>query len=589
VAIPKALERKEMSMSPKSKPKARDGGPAIPAQPNLNDVLLALKSHNGLSQSRVRDLCSSVKRVALLLGDEPARIPLDLPAISAQLAATSPAASGLTGKTFSNIRSNFLAAVRATGLKPVQRFAKAPLSAAWRRLMAELSARRAHIGLSRLAGYASSIGIEPAEVDDATIQAFITAVRGGTLHRKPNDLYRQVAQIWNEAAQQSGFGLRPVAVPSFRRPARRIEWLLLPARFRQDVENFLTWCAGRDPFAVNARSRALAARTISLRRNQIHAAATALVESGVKPSAIRSLADLVTANNFKRILGRRHELVGGQENVFNHYLAWALLQIARQWVKLRASVVAKLTLLARRVPMPPSGLTDKNKCALRQFDDPAVLRRLFNLPHRLWAEVKRDPRPDTRTLVKAQAALAVGILCYIPLRLQNLAALSFDIHLFLHEGPGAISTLELSADQVKNRIPMAFDLPSELAKMLVEYRNRIAPRIIGRRPDKLFVNVDGSLKTPWTVAWTIRTYLRKRAGIVMSSHQFRHLAAKLLLDAQPGSIETVRQFLGHKSDRTTVAAYTGMDSRRAGRHHQRLVEQALAAQSLKRRRRGSSS
>lgn len=571
-------------MRTKSKAKAPQGGAGIPAQPNLSVVLLALKNHKGLSQSRVRDLCSSVKRVAMLLGDELARIPLDLPAISAKLASINPVALGLTGKTFSNIRSNFLAAVRASGLKPVRRFAKAPRSAAWQRLMAELSARRAHIGLSRLAGYAGSMGIEPAEVDDATIQAFITAVRDGTLHRKPNDLHRQVAQIWNEAVQQSGFGLQAITVPSFRRPARRIEWLFLPARFRQDVENFLTWCAGLDPFAVNARSRALAARTINLRRNQIHAAATALVESGVKPSAIRSLADLVTAKNFKRILGRRHELVGGRENVFNHDLAWALLQIARQWVKLRAPAVAELTRLARRVPMPTSGLTDKNKCALRQFDDPAVLRRLFNLPHRLWAEVKRDPSPDARTLVKAQAALAVGILCYIPVRLQNLAALSFDVHLFLHEGPGAISTLELSADQVKNRMPMAFDLPSKLAKMLVEYRNRIAPQIFGRRPDKLFVNVDGSPKTPWTVAWTIRTYLRKRAGIVMSSHQFRHLAAKLLLDAQPGSFETVRQFLGHKSDRTTVAAYAGMDTRRAGRHHQRLVEQALETQSPTRRR-----
>ena len=52
--------------------------------------------------------------MASLLGDDPARIPLDLPAISARLAAVSPAAAGLTKKTFSNIRSDFVSAVKIT-------------------------------------------------------------------------------------------------------------------------------------------------------------------------------------------------------------------------------------------------------------------------------------------------------------------------------------------------------------------------------------------------------------------------------------------------------------------------------------------
>ena len=39
---------------------------------------------------------------------------------------------------------------------------------------------------------------------------------------------------------------------------------------------------------------------------------------------------------------------------------------------------------------------------------------------------------------------------------------------------------------------------------------------------------------------------------MLSSHQFRHLSAKVLLDAEPGNFETVRQLLGHKSRRQTV-------------------------------------
>jgi integrase len=129
---------------------------------------------------------------------------------------------------------------------------------------------------------------------------------------------------------------------------------------------------------------------------------------------------------------------------------------------------------------------------------------------------------------------------------------------------------------VKNRTDLAFDIPPEVAKMLIEYRDRIAPKVIGHRPDRLFVKADGTPKNQWSVAWLIRTYLKKRAGIELSSHQFRHLSAKVLLDAQPGNFETVRQLLGHKSLTTTVGAYAGIDSRRAGRHHQRLVAEALA-------------
>src|SRR5262245_24849395 len=227
------------------------------------------------------------------------------------------------------------------------------------------------------------------------------------------------------------------------------------------------------------------------------------------------------------------------------------------------------------MPMPQPGLTDKNKGFLRQFDDPAVLQRLHDLPDRLWAEVRRQP-PHFRTLAKAQAALALSILCYIPLRLQNLVPLTFDVHLFVRAQANAISSLEISAPEVKNKTDMAFDIPRRTAKMLIEYRDRIVPKIIGRRSDRLFVNADGSPKSQSTVAWLIKTYARRRAGIVLTSHQFRHLSAKVLLDAEPGSFETVRQLLGHKSLKTTVGAYAGIDSRRAARHHQHLIEQALA-------------
>src|SRR5262249_2115911 len=264
-----------------------------------------------------------------------------------------------------------------------------------------------------------------------------------------------------------------------------IDWTLLPLAFRKDVDAFLGWSAGDDPYAANVRPRTLAPGTIKLRRAQIHAAATALAESGASAKTIRSLRDLVSPRNVKRILRRRNEMVGGHENIFNHDLAWTLVEIARRWVKADPRVLDELKRLASRVPTPVRGLTSKNKTTLRQFDDPANLRKLFDFTIRLWAEVKRDTTPTSLTLLKAQAALAVGILYSMPLRPQILSVLKFDEHLFLPEPPGPISSLEPPAHEVKNRIPLAFAIPPHLVKMLIEYRNRLAPKVIGRRPDRL--------------------------------------------------------------------------------------------------------
>ena len=550
----------------------------------LAAMLAALDRPGKLSATRLRDLRSAVKRVANLLGDEPAGLPLDIAGISARLNTINPLAAGMTAKRLANIRSDFLAAAKVCGVQPVT--GRKSLSPEWAKLFKRLSGRRAHIGLSRLARYASARGIRPCDINDDVIVGFIAAVRNGSLHREPNRLHRQVTLIWNEAAARvPGLGLQTVTVASFRGPPKRVDWALLPAAFRQDVDNYLSWGSGSDPFAADARSRALAPETLRLRRDQIHAAASALVECGTKPASIRSLADLVTANNLKTILRRRLERVGGEENSFNHNLGRVLLQIAREWVKVDPPVLAELKRLVGKMPVPAMGLTDKNKRFLRQFDDPKALRRLVQLPEQLWSEVKRDSKPSFRTLAKAHAALAIAVLTYIPLRVQNLSDLAFDTHLFLRAGTGAISTLELSNGEVKNKRDLAFDIPHAVAKMLLEYRDRIAPRIIGHRPARLFVKVDGTPKGQRSVARLIASYAKRRAGIVVSPHQFRHLSAKVLLDAQPGAFETVRQLLGHKNDQTTVNAYAGIDSRRAARHHQHLIDKAIADASLPRLRR----
>jgi len=574
-----------MTKRPEQKPPAQ---PA-PERVTLAGVLAALEHPSKLSATRVRDLRSAVKRVAALLGNEPAAIALDMAGISMRLAAVNPIAAGMTIKRFANIRSDFLAAVKASGLLPVKAkklpgaaHQKAPLSDPWLDLFRRLAHRRAHIGLSRLARYASAQGLAPRDINDDVIEDLMAAVREGSLCPRPSVLHRQITLIWNGAARDPALALQPVTVPPYR-AIRRINWALLPAAFRQDVNDYLSWCRVSDPFAPDARRCPLAPQTLRLCRDQIHAAVTALIESGTEASTIRSLADLVSPNHFKCILRKRLDSVGGEEKCFNHDLGRALVRIAHEWVKVDAQVSAELKRLVGKLPRPILGLTAKNKKFLRQFDDPIVLRRLYRLPERLWAEIKRDGKPHFRTLAKAQTALAIAILSYTGLRPQNLTNLAFDTHLFMREKARALSSLEVPAHEVKNGMERAYDIPPHVAKMLIEYRDRFAPKILGHRPTRLFVNVDGTPKNQATISCLVTDCLRRRAGIVITPHQFRHLGARVVLDRNPGEYETVRQFLGHKSLKTTVAAYAGIDSRRAARRHHQIVEEALAAQMPARR------
>jgi hypothetical protein len=408
-----------MSKRSKPRPKRLAESPS----PTLADLLTALQKVKNLSETRRRDLRSAVKGVGKLLGNGPSAIPLVMEQIQAGLATVNPVAVGMTPKRFANIRSDFVAAVKATGMIKAKGLAKAKLSPEWKDLFSRLAERRAHLGLSRLARYASAHGIQPKGVNDAVIEGFMTTVREETLHKKPKALHRQTTLIWNKVAADAGLGLKPVTVPDFRGPAKRIDETLLPASFIEDRERYLAWCGVSDPFAADARPRPLASRTLKLARDQIHAAVTALAKSGTRPDQIRSLGDMVAVENFKNILRQRLADAGGQQKSFDHYLARALVRIAKEWVKVDDVTLAELKRLASKLPAPNGyDLTTKNKRFLRQFDDPETLRRLRALPERLWKEVKKETgqRPSFRTLAKAQAALAIGLPTFMPVRPENL-------------------------------------------------------------------------------------------------------------------------------------------------------------------------
>ena len=65
---------------------------------------------------------------------------------------------------------------------------------------------------------------------------------------------------------------------------------------------------------------------------------------------------------------------------------------------------------------------------------------------------------------------------------------------------------------------------------------------------------------------------RDRLGLDVNIHLFRHLAGYLFLKQHPGEYETVRQLLGHKSLKTTIDFYTGLEHADSFRRYDEVLD-----------------
>ena len=143
--------------------------------------------------------------------------------------------------------------------------------------------------------------------------------------------------------------------------------------------------------------------------------------------------------------------------------------------------------------------------------------------------------------------------------------------------------------ETKNGIPIESEIPAELADRLWAYRTEIAPAVIGKCPDTLFVATTGRPRTQGAVTVAIEKAVYKNVGIRLTPHQFRHFAAKVILDSNPGAHELVRQLLVHKNMKTTTNYYAGIDTLRAGRAHAELLMQLKNDAASPKRKRSKSS
>lgn len=68
--------------------------------------------------------------------------------------------------------------------------------------------------------------------------------------------------------------------------------------------------------------------------------------------------------------------------------------------------------------------------------------------------------------------------------------------------------------------------------------------------------------------------VRRETGLEMNLHLFRHLAAKIFLDAPAGQYEAVRHLLGHAASSSALSAYTGFEAGTPTRLYSEIISEA---------------
>jgi hypothetical protein len=187
-----------------------------PSGATLADVVTVVTSAPDLTKAQCQDMASAVRTVARALGKPPESIPADPAMLARRLAEVAPVSIGITDGRWSNVRSLLGKALALTRPMLPGRHPE-PLSSSWQALSDALPTRAHATRLSRLLHWLSARSIEPGGVTDADLLAFAEDLRSASLAKKPEDTWREVARLWNNAVRTvTGWPAITIAIPNRR-------------------------------------------------------------------------------------------------------------------------------------------------------------------------------------------------------------------------------------------------------------------------------------------------------------------------------------------------------------------------------------
>src|SRR4051794_27418481 len=207
-----------------------------------------------------------------------------------------------------------------------------------------------------------------------------------------------------------------------------------------------------------------------------------------------------------------------------------LLGTARRLELVDESELKRLGQALKKLECRQSGLTPTNRLRLAQFDDPAHIARLLDLPDKLLSLARERPEVDRDGALLVQMAVAILILIFTGIRLRNLGGCHIERNI-VRAGSGKRQPLRFLFErhEVKSHRVLDKPIPPVLAQALDRYIGRYRPRLVGARDHGwLFPGRTEKPKAKEALGRQVKQTIREHTGMVVNVHLFRHLNALLL-------------------------------------------------------------
>jgi site-specific recombinase XerD len=539
-----------------------------PALLSLAELRHKIEARHDLSLMRRRDMSSAIRTLAALLKLPEENVPASAKYLRDKLARVHAITSNVSPRRIQNIRSLVLAAMREVGLSTKLAPYGFPMTDEWDALWQLLEDDTyARSELSRFMRFCSARGISPGAVTDTVSQEFLAATDAESLIANPRTRHQSMCRVWNKMVTrhaEAGWPQLRLSVPCYNDRLYGIDPDLASDAVRNDIDAYLAHLGGKDIFT--GLPKPFRPRSLKAVEGHLWRYLAALHHTGIDLRAAPSLDALLTPDIVKQ--GMRWHLARNGQQTTKHIgeLAWMLRCYA---VKYRTPSPETATFFSEVMPKlreQKTGLSPKNLTAMSQFDEPATVERFLLLPQRLWDKAlaasrtveTKTPRQEAHLLV--QTAVAIEILQFAPMRIENLNTLRLNQHLVWQ---GKRLRIVIPAAEVKNSVSLDFLLTEATSARIDRYIAEWRCRFLPKSNPFLFPGRNGRAKDQSALRKQIEKTLWTEGAIRLTPHQFRHAAAKIMLDARPGHYEVVRKLLAHKSMVTTYSHYAGAETQAA--------------------------
>ena len=479
---------------------------------------------------------------------------------------------GMNPRTLANHKSRAKRALLYLTEKTGMPGRGAALTPEWAALRALVPNEHEQYMLTALMRHASALGVAPGAIDDAFVGAYIDYRRTVLGQDARPVIHRNIVKAWNKAVARHAAWPRRVLTPIPTRDRGVIPWEAFPMSLRGEIDAWLEGQKKTRRLKDGSRRKPAKDTTLRTRLAEVQAFTRRAVALGAPIEELSSLRVLLDPARVEQVIDQMCGDADPRTSVVD--LGARLHALASATGCLDPEDLSRLRDIRDMLEdQRPEGMTEKNLKVVRAVMMGDIWNEIVALPAALIDRAMADRKSSpVRAALRAQRAIGIAILTFMPIRIGNLARIRVGTHLVRPEGLVGDYLLTIPAAEVKNNAEIEAAFDTELTGLIDCYIQYFRPTLMdGANHDFLFPGQMGNPRAIASFGERIAETVDRAIGIRITAHQFRHAAAAFILRRDPGNYEFVRRILGHKSTKTTHDYYIALEGIAAGRHFAEML------------------